>query len=173
MEDKGVLHNDIKPANILYGRDLALARRSAKLIDFGLAQEEAGSMVLGGTCWYVPGELAEGRRGYPADIWSLGVSMLYLRKYIKLPEKPPQDQWWDLGECRGGRVPKQMSRWLEMIRDLRSDIQASCLQNNREGSELDLIICKMLEKDASDRITRSELAQQTRKWREEIVAAEG
>ncbi|PSR84383.1 kinase-like domain-containing protein [Coniella lustricola] len=166
LEDKGILHNDIKPGNILYGENFAGTRSGAILIDFGMAQEETGSLVMGGTPWYVPREFAEARRGYPADIWSLGISMLYLRKHIQLPEKLPQYQGWNLAECRGGHIPEQMLRWLKAIGNLQSNLQASCWNSKREGYELDLIICKMLKENAGDRITRSELVQQTREWRD-------
>ncbi|KAF3768490.1 hypothetical protein M406DRAFT_107452 [Cryphonectria parasitica EP155] len=168
LENKSILHNDIKPGNILYGRDTALCRRGAILIDFGLAQEP-GSIVRGGTPWYVPPEYRVGRRGYPADIWALGISMLYLIKYIMLPEKQPQFPAWQLAQYHtDSRAEGQMDQWLEEVERLQCDLQARSSQKYREGVELEVYISKMLELSESQRITRRELAQQTRRWTSDI-----
>ncbi|KAF3768392.1 hypothetical protein M406DRAFT_71414 [Cryphonectria parasitica EP155] len=168
LEDKNILHNDIKPGNILYGRDTAMCRRGAILIDFGLAQKP-GPIVEGGTPWYVPPEYRIRRRGYPADIWALGISMLYLIKYIMLPEKQPQFPAWQLAQYHtDSRAKKQMNQWLEEVERLRYNLQARSSQKYREGVELEEYISKMLELSESQRITRRELAQQTRRWTSDI-----
>ncbi|WP_146444362.1 protein kinase domain-containing protein [Botrimarina colliarenosi] len=68
----GVVHCDLKPANILLGRDQRVV-----VTDFGFAQIIAGERApaaLGGTLGYLAPELLE-RRGRPtpaADVYSLG-----------------------------------------------------------------------------------------------------
>lgn len=59
------VHNDIKPANILYSRD-----RGAVLCDFGLSTRTIDPATNGGTPYYVPPEfIGQKLRGSPSDVW--------------------------------------------------------------------------------------------------------
>lgn len=87
---KGVIHNDIKPSNILYSKE-----RGAVLIDFGLATTR--SAHNGGTRWYIPPEYgSDGKRGAPGDIFALGVVLLFLLRKIPLPELQSPPLVWDI-----------------------------------------------------------------------------
>jgi len=68
----GVFHRDIKPDNIIITRD-----NVPKLIDFGIARIMHSRKIAStrlGTMSYMAPEVFEGASGYPADIWSLGVT---------------------------------------------------------------------------------------------------
>ncbi|KAI1320042.1 kinase-like domain-containing protein [Xylariaceae sp. FL0255] len=82
LRRKKILHNDIKPGNILYNG------KKATLIDFGLGTHDgAAAYNPSGTPWYIPPEyLRREERKAPSNVWALGVVMLYLLRQVALPD---------------------------------------------------------------------------------------
>jgi serine/threonine protein kinase/Flp pilus assembly protein TadD len=70
--ERGVIHRDIKPGNLVITRDGTL-----KILDFGIAQPEGGTDPIGrtpGTAHYMsPEQVAGGSVDARSDLWSLGV----------------------------------------------------------------------------------------------------
>ena len=84
IHEKGIIHRDIKPENIiLRNRD-----RKPVLIDFGAvkatlataltAQGDVTCSVVIGTPTFMPSEQAIGRVGFASDLYSLGLTAIYL-----------------------------------------------------------------------------------------------
>ncbi len=75
LHDRGMVHGDIKPGNVLVAED-----GTAKLTDFGIARwaevTQTGGARVGGTPGYLAPEVADGQEiRAPADVFSLGVTL--------------------------------------------------------------------------------------------------
>lgn len=120
LHGKKIVHNDIKPANVLYD-----PARGPVLIDFGLVTALGDLPVRGGTPWYIPDELlSSDSRGPESDVFALGVDMLYMLKKLPLPESTgPQ---WHIGSIRNDPTP--MRRWLDKIVDVQRGLEPKGLE---------------------------------------------
>ncbi|KAF3810403.1 Serine/threonine-protein kinase ULK1 [Colletotrichum gloeosporioides] len=99
LHSKSLVHNDIKPANILYSPS-----RGAVLCDFGLSTHTSGPVTTGGTPYYIPPEfIGKKLRGPPSDVWALGVTMLYVLGKIPFP---------DARSRKGGHVGGRPLYWM-------------------------------------------------------------
>jgi eukaryotic-like serine/threonine-protein kinase len=131
--DRGVVHRDIKPGNLLLTSDGHI-----KLSDFGIARlfgntriTTAGSVI--GTAEYMAPEQAEGRPGDPrTDLYSLGAVL-----YVLLSRRPL---------FRGKSLP-------EMLQKQRFEKPEAVRQHAPDcPAELEAIIAQLLEKEPERRI---------------------
>ena len=84
IHDRGLIHRDIKPENII----LRSSDRKPVLIDFGAvkatlatamtAQGDVTCSVVIGTPKFMPSEQAIGRVGFASDLYSLGLTAIFL-----------------------------------------------------------------------------------------------
>ncbi|KAK7731108.1 hypothetical protein SLS53_008826 [Cytospora paraplurivora] len=169
LEKNKLLHNDIKPGNILYSKvDLpatgpySATAAGAVLIDFGLAGP-AGTISTGGTPWYIAPEFFHDVRDSGADVFALGVVLLYAMRRIMLPEVWRRYPGWAIGDVRH-RTPqaiKAMMAWNDEIVTQREQLKAAGL--HARETELRALVYRML-LPWTQRIEISELAEATSEW---------
>ncbi|RYP10483.1 hypothetical protein DL764_000666 [Monosporascus ibericus] len=170
LHDVGVMHNDVKPANILY----SAPDGRAVLIDFGLAslRHEEHQCLQAGTPWYLPPEfLSSKMREEPSDIFALGIVLLFALRLTGLPDALHR-QWMIRhvhGVCRPEekmRAVRQMSTWLAEVEKMRREIKRLAKEEDQDGhSELYRTVGEMLEPLPEARITAWDLAQRTQDWK--------
>ncbi|KAF0315939.1 map kinase kinase skh1 pek1 [Colletotrichum asianum] len=150
VHGQGIVHNDIKPANILFKPS-----RGAVLIDFGLSSELKDTAVhVGGSPWYIPPEYAlHGRRGAPGDVFALGVVMLFVLGKIPLPDQQRGLNWVIADVRKGGpgnAAWDMMFQWLEKVE------HASRSSDGLQHPALNVIVREMLV-TVSERISVGDL----------------
>ena len=136
--EKGIVHRDIKSANLMVVRATTGSEPQLKIMDFGLAQLAAGASKLTaegsklGTAAYMSPEQARGdKTDQKSDIWSLGV-VLY--------------------EMLTGRMPFQGEYQQAIIYSILHE-EPVPITGLRSGVDLELerIVFKALRKDRDDR----------------------
>jgi serine/threonine-protein kinase len=132
--DKGVIHRDIKPGNLMIS-----SRGSVKIADFGIAlttQDFSKKLTSTGEFVGTPGYLSpEVCLGKPvdqrSDIFSLGIVLF---------------------ECLAGRMPftdeSPLGLMLEVVK---AEIPDVCTLNSEVDPELSRILSRMIAKDPADR----------------------
>ncbi|KAH6607345.1 hypothetical protein Trco_003658 [Trichoderma cornu-damae] len=151
IHGEGIVHNDIKPGNILYSKD-----RGAVLIDFGLSTDDQ-RVHSGGTPWYVPPEyLHHGHRGVPGDVFALGVVLLFLFRKIPLPELQVPRLHWLIADVRHEASPMRagarytMNKWLDIVKEASNKIPSV---SDEPDAKAVSIVKKMLAAKPKDRIS--------------------
>ncbi len=112
----GILHRDVKPQNILLGRE-----GTPRLVDFGSARLDGHTVTrtggLVGTIQYTAPELLHGTRADPrADVYSLGVT-LYFALTGRLPHRSGQHSAPspDAMGFRPSRIRADVPQWLDGV----------------------------------------------------------
>ncbi|KAL7929008.1 kinase-like domain-containing protein [Trichoderma chlorosporum] len=147
LSEHHIIHNDIKPLNIAYSYD-----RGAVLLDFGEATFSINdTQAAGGTSFYLPpGDALVQSRGFPGDIWAMGVTMLYVLGKIKCPEKSGYKSW----DIRGvlnleSDDFKRMTKWLQFIAKEKAKLN--------KQSKIESLVYQMLSKEPASRIKASDI----------------
>lgn len=169
IHGRNLVHNDIKPANILFSRE-----RGAVLCDFGLSTPIGSSATTGGTPYYVPPEFVGRKlRGAPSDVWALGITMLYVLRKIPFPDargrqQHPRRLYWMIADLnrppayhhhhhhRPGQpypsAASQMQQWLSEVTDARNKLNTH--------DRLERLVAEMLTPHPSQRVTMRQIMKE-------------
>jgi serine/threonine protein kinase len=111
-----VIHRDIKPSNILLSNRSAHNIGDVYLVDFGSVQTSAnkdgGTMTIVGSYGYMPLEQFGGQTRAASDLYSLGMTLIYL-----LTGHHPAELIGTNGEIKFDRsnLSEQFSRWIDKM----------------------------------------------------------
>lgn len=163
---QSLVHNDIKPGNIMYNRE-----RGAVLCDFGMSFDKSANQgSIGGTPYYIgPEYLGQKLRGAPGDVWALGVTMLYVLGKIGLPDargdrRHPRQLYWQIRDLNAPvhvqrtqpgydelTAAQKMHIWLGEVND-------AARRLNRKDV-LERLVMGMLELKPKERITMKKVVE--------------
>ncbi|KAH9894675.1 mitogen-activated protein kinase [Xylariomycetidae sp. FL2044] len=156
VHQKRKIHNDIKPANILYSRD-----RGAVLCDFGLSTRMVDPATNGGTPYYIPPEfMGQKLRGAASDVWALGVTMLYVLRKISFPDARgrqghPKQLYWMIADLnrkthhRTSSAVSQMRQWLSEVHEAKTRLNPK--------DKIEFLTLQMLAPNPYQRITMTKV----------------
>jgi serine/threonine protein kinase len=137
VHGKGLVHRDVKPGNVLLGRD-----GRARLTDFGIARlidsarVTSTGMMVGTASYLAPEQVAGEPVGPPADVYALGlvllecltgdreyegstveVALARLNRQPRIPDDLP-DGWPGLLRAMTARDPQQRPQPAQVAREL-------------------------------------------------------
>lgn len=117
-----VIHRDIKPSNILLTNRSGNSVGEIYLVDFGCVQttasNEYGTITVVGTYGYIPPEQFGGKAVPASDLYSLGMTIIYLAKGIHPAELPQSNGQY---KVEMPQLSKRFQKWLEKIINVNLD----------------------------------------------------
>ncbi len=111
-----VIHRDIKPSNILISNRSGNSIGDVYLVDFGsvqtVASKDNGTITIVGSYGYIPLEQFSGKTTTASDLYSLGMTLIYLITGVHPAELPQVN---GRVEFSSSYISSKFFRWLEKI----------------------------------------------------------
>jgi serine/threonine protein kinase len=112
-----VIHRDIKPSNILLSNSSAHSIGDIYLVDFGSVQNvnhQEGTITIVGTYGYMPPEQFVGRAFPASDLYSLGITIIYLISGTEV-EDLTQEDWQFIQLEQLSNISSKFRDWLKLM----------------------------------------------------------
>jgi serine/threonine protein kinase len=129
-----VIHRDINPSNILVANRSSHSIGDVYLVDFGSVQiaasKETGTITIVGSYGYIPLEQFGGQTTAASDLYSLGMTLIYLITGIH-----PVDLVTVNGQVKfnGSHLSGRLVRWLEKMTQPYADRRFTSAQSARSA----------------------------------------
>jgi serine/threonine protein kinase len=115
-QESPVIHRDIKPSNILLSNRSAHSIGDIYLVDFGsvqtVASKDGGTITIVGSYGYIPLEQFGGQTQAASDLYSLGMTLIYLLTGIHPAELPSVNGRVQFDDVH---LSGRFARWLNKI----------------------------------------------------------
>jgi WD40 repeat protein len=172
IHSHNVIHRDIKPGNIIR----RAADKQLVLVDFGAAKIATGTALLKtgtsiGSPEYIAPEQARGKAFFTSDLYSLGVTCLYLLTQVSPFDlfDPGEDAWIWRQYLSNNSVSEELGQILDkMIKNAtnrRYQTAVEVLKEINPQAAIDLVIPQTNSKLVKPAQTSTQPQQQTYNWK--------
>lgn len=111
-----IIHRDIKPSNILLTNRSGNSIGNLYLVDFGsvqtVASKDSGTMTIVGSYGYMPFEQFSGQTTIASDLYSFGMTLIYLMTGVHPAELPQVN---GRVQFKNTAISNSLIRWLEKM----------------------------------------------------------
>jgi serine/threonine protein kinase len=111
-----IIHRDIKPSNILLTNRSGNSIGNLYLVDFGsvqtVASKDSGTMTIVGSYGYMPFEQFSGQTTIASDLYSFGMTLIYLMTGVHPAELPQVN---GRVQFKNTALSNRLIRWLEKM----------------------------------------------------------
>lgn len=167
---QGVMHADIKPKNIVVYKDKENGEYYGSLIDLETSKvlkEDSRGVKKIGTLGYTAPEIARGEKnGKPADIWSMGITLLEMFKVknntskVCMEEDPnlkviTKENWSPINELfKSWKEDVNLSQIPKKLKNVKTKLLNKFLKH-----QIECFAWECLKENPDDRISSEELVE--------------
>jgi serine/threonine protein kinase len=157
----GLVHDDVKPENIMWSPSMTGVPAQAVLIDFGASFVSSGDdsidFVLSGTPSYVAPEFLIKQKSPAVDMWALGVTILFATGVVNLPD----GDWMLPNVFVEGDARSELQDWHASLAEATRTLSTAEEKKlpARVTVRIELLLKRLLEPDPKRRVSSLEVCR--------------